>query len=264
MKSNFVRHKLKQGQPSIGSWLTLPDPFAARLMAATGFDWLTVELEHTPISLETAALMFSIASSAGVAPLVRIPVNSVENIKRVLDIGAWGIIVPQVNSRAEAEAVVEAARYFPEGNRSVGGQFHALNFGTDTGTYYEKANHEILVVVMLEHIRGVEKADEILSVPGIDACFIGPNDLHKSMGLAPTFDSQNECFVQAVTHVRQSAHKHKVASGIHVVDAANAQRRISEGFQFIAVASDAGFLAGKAKETATQLGLGGAGAAIKY
>src|SRR6185503_4619689 len=100
---------------------------------------------------------------------------------------AWGIVVPMVNSRAEAEAVVRAARYRPLGERSIGGQLHALNFDTDAATYYAKANEQILVVVMAEHAEAVENIDAILAVPGIDAVFVGPNDLHASLGLPPTF-----------------------------------------------------------------------------
>ena len=98
------------GEPSVGTWLTLPDVVAAQLMARTGFDWLTVELEHSPTSFETAAQMFAITAASGCVPLARVPINSVENIKRVLDTGAWGIVVPTVNSRAEAEAAVEIGR----------------------------------------------------------------------------------------------------------------------------------------------------------
>src|SRR5688572_22182162 len=117
MKSNPVRARLKRGEPSVGTWLTLPDPVVAQLMSKTGFDWLTVELEHTPTSFETAAQMFAIIAASGCVPLARVPINNVENIKRVLDTGAWGIVVPMVNSRAEAEAVVKAARYRPIGDR---------------------------------------------------------------------------------------------------------------------------------------------------
>src|SRR5262245_44026613 len=242
MKTNHVRHKLKRGEPSIGTWLTLPDLFTAQLMARMGFDWLTLEMEHTPMTLETAAASFSIISNSGVAPLVRVPMNTVENIKRVLDTGAWGIVVPMVNSRAEAEAVVEAARYRPVGRRSIGGSLHAANFDTDAASYYAKANEEILVVIMAEHVDAVERADEIFSVPGIDAVFIGHNELHASMRPPTNFDSDNKRFTDAVEHIRVNAKKHGVASGIHVADAAQAQRRAKEGFQFIALASDAGFM----------------------
>src|SRR3954471_20991970 len=219
MKRNHVRAKLKRGETSVGTWLTLPDPIAARLMARVGFDWLTVELEHTPTSLETAAHSLAIIGASGPAPLIRIPVNSTENIKRVLDIGAWGIVVPMVNTRAEAEAVVAAARYAPIGQRTIGGQLHAANFETDPATYYARANDEILVVIMAEHVKAIEAADEILSVPGIDAIFIGPNDLHNSMGKPPAFESDDKEFTGAVKHILEMARKHGVAPGIHVVDA---------------------------------------------
>src|SRR5437762_3030954 len=192
MRKNHVRAKLKEGQPSIGTWLTLPDTVAARLMARVGFDWLTVELEHTPVTFETAASSFAIIAASGCVPLARVPWNTGENIKRVLDTGAYGIVVPMVNSRAEAEAVVEAARYGPIGKRSIGGQLHASNFETDPGTYYARANEEILVVLMIEHIKAIEAADEIFSVPGVDVVFIGPNDLHNSMGKKPMFDGDDK------------------------------------------------------------------------
>lgn len=256
MKTNHVRAKLKNGEPSIGTWLTLPTPFSARQLAGVGFDWLTVELEHSPTNWETAAQCFLEIAAGGVAPLTRLPWNTGENIKRALDLGAWGVIVPMVNSKAEAEAVVEGARYYPMGNRSVGGQLHAISFGTAPATYYERANDEVLVIVMAEHVRGIENLDEILSVPGIDAVFIGPNDLHKSMGLKPSFESDHPQFVQALEHVRKTATKYGIAPGIHVADAAAAQRRRDEGFQFIAVASDIGLLLAKGREVASALGLG--------
>src|SRR5881296_2889179 len=166
MKTNQVRAKLKRGEPSVGTWLTLPDSTAALLMARVGFDWLTVELEHTPVTFETAAQSFAIIAACGTVPLARVPWNNGENIKRVLDTGAFGIVVPMVNSRAEAQAAVAAARYAPLGARSIGGQLHATNFDTDPATYYTNANEQILVVLMAEHIQAIEQADEILSVPG--------------------------------------------------------------------------------------------------
>src|SRR6266850_4703440 len=255
MKTNPVRAKLKRGEPSVGTWLTLPDPTAARLMARVGFDWLTVELEHTPVNFETAAQSFTVIAGSNCVPLARVPWNTGENIKRVLDTGAYGIVVPMVNSRAEAEAVVRAARYQPLGERSIGGQLHAANFDTDPATYYARANDEILVVLMIEHVRAIDAADEILSVPGVDVAFIGPNDLHNSMGKKPLFESDDTQFTEAVAHVLRTAKKRGVAPGIHVLDAAAAQRRIAEGFQFIAVTSEAGMMLAKAAEIAKTLGL---------
>src|ERR1044071_3133934 len=256
MKTNPVRAKLKKGECAIGTWLTLASTTAAHLMAQVGFDWLTVELEHAPTSFETAANCYPIIASGNCVPLPRVPINSVENIKRVLDTGSWGVIVPMVNSKAEAEAVVEAARYAPIGKRTIGGQMHAAMFGCDTGTYYKKANEEVLVIVMAEHIDAIEHADEIMCVPGIDVVFIGPNDLTNSMGLAPVFESDDKRFVEAVDHIYKTARKHGIAPGIHVSDWQAAARRREQGFQFIAVASETGFMLSKATETARKLGLG--------
>jgi 4-hydroxy-2-oxoheptanedioate aldolase len=168
MKTNLVRQKLKRGEAAIGAWLTLASPMATNLMARVGFDWLTVEMEHSPTTWETAASSYGLIAGHDCVPLTRIAINSVENIKRTLDLGSWGVIVPMVNSREEAQAVVDAARYQPIGKRSIGGQAHAASFRTDAATYYKQANEEILVVVMAEHVDAIERLDEILSVPGID------------------------------------------------------------------------------------------------
>lgn len=256
MKSNSVKAKLKAGQASVGSWLTLPDPVAARLMAGAGFDWLTVETEHTAFDIGVAAQCFTAITDRGCIPFSRVPWNTGENIKRVLDTGAWGVIIPMVNSAEEAAAAVEGTRYPPLGNRSVGGLLHAASFGTDPATYFAHANEEVLLVVMIEHIRGVEAAEEILAVPGIDAVFIGPNDLLNSMGKKPTYDPDDKEVLEAVTHVRETARKNGIAPGIHVSNAGAAARRIEEGFQFIAIASDAAFMVSKATENTKALDLG--------
>jgi len=274
MRSNPVREKLRRGEPSIDTWLCLPDPTAARLLASVGFDWLTVELEHAPVNIETAVQTFGavaaqgalagLAGAAATVPLVRVPANTTENIKRVLDNGAYGIVVPMVNSRAEARAVVDAARYAPVGRRSVGGFLHAVNFRTDPATYYDRANDEILVVVQTEHVDAVERADEILSVPGIDAFFIGPNDLLKSMGRQPAMESDDPAFVAALEHLLAMGRKHGVAPGIHTADAAAAKRRVAEGFRFVAVASDVAMLLARAQAELAALGLGGGGQVVRY
>jgi len=225
-------------------------------MAQVGFDWLTVDLEHNPISIETAATCFALISATETAPLARIPWNTGENIKRVLDSGAWGIVVPMVCSRPEAEAAVAAAKHPPEGVRSIGGSLHALSFGTDGGTYYARANEEILVVIQAEHIRAVEQADEIFSVPGLDAVFVGPNDLLASMGKKPRMETEDPDFVEALEHIRTTAKKYGVAPGIHVGTVEAVQRRIAEGWQFIALASELGLMLGAAHQALEALKAG--------
>ena len=247
MRHNTAKEKLRQGQPAVGTWLSLPDPFAALHLARVGFDWLNVDLEHNPINLESAALMFLNIAQSGCVPLARITVNSEENVKRVLDVGAWGVVCPMVNTREEAERLVSYVKYMPQGIRGVGGQLRALSFGTDAATYFQRANEETLVVVQAEHIQAVENADAILSVPGIDAVFVGPNDLSASMGLPPTGDCADPRVAEAVEHIRATALAHGVAPGIHVFDGATVRRRIDEGFRFIALSSDVHFMLARAK-----------------
>src|SRR5437868_2889070 len=124
MVQNKTKARLKAGEAVVGSWLAIPSQISARFMAQLGFDYLTVDMEHQPIGIECAASMFAAIAGAGVTPLARIPWNTAENIKRVLDCGAYGIVVPMVNTRAEAEAAVAAAKYPPAGIRSVGGALH--------------------------------------------------------------------------------------------------------------------------------------------
>jgi 4-hydroxy-2-oxoheptanedioate aldolase len=249
MRENRVKRRLKAGRPSVGSWLSLPCPEAARFLSQLGFDWLTIDTEHQPIDIRMAAQMFAAVAAGSAAPLVRVPWNTGEAIKRVLDCGAWGIVVPMVNTRAEAEAAVAAARYPPLGIRSVGGVLHAASFGTEAATYYARANDEILVVVQAESMAAVENAEAILSVPGIDAVFIGPNDLLATMGRPPAMETDEPEFVQALAHIVRVAQRHGVAPGIHVADAEAANRRIREGFQLVAIASHLRFmLAGARRE----------------
>ena len=244
MRANHVKERLAAGEPSVGTWLALPSPEAAEYVAAVGFDWLVADTEHNAIDIRTLAYMFTAMAGTGTAPMVRIPWNSHENIKRVLDAGAWGVVVPMVNTRAEAEAAVAACRYPPRGRRSVGGGRHALSFDTTADEYFQHACDNVLVVVQIEHIRGVEAAAEILGVPGVDACFIGPNDLAASMGrgLGVSLETDDPPLVEAIDHVRRVCLEHGVAPGIHCSNGKGVARRIAEGFQFCAMASELRYL----------------------
>ena len=242
MNQNQTKARLKAGGAVVGTWLAVPSVVSARFAAQLGFDYLTVDMEHQPIGIESASAMFGVIAAAGVTPLARVPWNTAENIKRVLDCGAHGIVVPMVNTRAEAEAAVAAAKYPPAGIRSVGGALHAMNFDTDPATYYARANDEILVVIQAESPEGVANADEILSVPGVDAVFIGPNDLLCQMGQVPKMENDSPQFVEALDHIVKTAAKYGVAAGIHTANHEACNRRMAQGFRFMAIASDARFL----------------------
>lgn len=240
MRANHVKRRLAAGEASVGTWLALPTPEGAEYVAALGFDWLVVDTEHSPIDIRTLAQMFMAMAHSSAAPMARLPWNTPENAKRALDAGAWGLVVPMVNSRAEAEQAVAAVRYPPLGQRSVGGGRHARGFDTTADQYFRQANDELLLVLQIEHVQGVEQADEILSVPGVDACFIGPNDLAASLGLGlgVPLESDAPPLVEAIAHVRQACARHGVAPGIHCSNASGVRRRLDEGFQFCAMASE--------------------------
>src|SRR3954466_8739171 len=161
MRANPVKKALKAGQPSVGTWLSLGSITAARFMARSGFSWLTVDIEHSLVDWETATHMFASIAEAGCTALARVPANRHDHIKRVLDNGAQGVVVPMVNSRQEALDAVAAALYPPRGNRSVGGSVHALNFGCSASDYYAHVDDELLIVLQCEHIQAVENADAI-------------------------------------------------------------------------------------------------------
>jgi 4-hydroxy-2-oxoheptanedioate aldolase len=238
MRSNPVKRALKEGKPSVGTWLSLGNVAAARFLARAGFDWLNVDAEHSMAGIETATLIFGAVADAGCTPLARVPTNRLEHIKRVLDNGAHGVVVPMINSRAEAEAAVAACLYPPQGIRSVGGSQHALNFDCTAPDYYMHANEELLIVLQCEHIQSVQNADAIFSVPGIDAIFVGPNDLAASMRAADGKPPSANATKEAMDHVLATCRKYKVAAGVHTSSPEEATMRIEQGWQFIAITSE--------------------------
>lgn len=238
MRVNPVKHALKAGQPAVGTWLSLGSITASRFMARAGFAWLTVDIEHSLVDWETATHMFASIADAGCVSLARVPGNRHDHIKRVLDNGAHGIVVPMVNTRQEAEEAVAAAKYPPVGNRSVGGSVHALNFQATPADYYARANDEILVVLQCEHIQAVNDADDIFSVPGIDAIFVGPNDLAASMRGKDGKNPSGASMTETLQRILAACKKNKVPAGLHCYSAEEAKMRIAEGWQFIAIGSE--------------------------
>ncbi len=238
MKINQVKRALKAGKPQLGSWLSLASVAAARYMARAGFPWLTVDMEHSHADIHTAAMMFAAIADSGCVPVARVPAGKHEWIKMALDCGAMGIVAPMVMDADEARAIVAATKYPPEGNRSVGGGLHALNFDATADEYYSKANDEILVIIQAEHIDTFDRLDEIYSVPGLDAVFIGPNDLRYSMRSADGEFPSKERLEAALTKIREAARRNNLPSGIHTPNVEAALQRASEGFQFIAVGSE--------------------------
>ncbi|HVB10730.1 MAG TPA: aldolase/citrate lyase family protein [Bacillota bacterium] len=239
MIENRVRQRLAAGRAVLGSWLTTASPLVAELMATRGYDWLMIDLEHSPASWETAAAMIGAIIRRGVAPYVRVPSGTAENVKRALDAGAMGVLVPMVNSPEEAAAMVAATRYPPEGQRSIGGWLRSARWDTDAAGYLEAANREVLLIVQAEHVRHLERADAIATVPGVGVVFIGPNDFSASYGRRRGDPAMEEAYAGVLAACKAAG----VAPGFHAADAAEAALRLRQGFRFVAVGTDDSLLA---------------------
>lgn len=253
MKTNYVKEKLRRGEPSFGTWLSLGNLHATRVLARAGFEWLTLDMEHGPFGWSEAALLCAAVADAGCVPLVRVPEGSMWCIKRALDAGAFGIVVPMVNTPEQARTAIDAARYPPQGKRSIGGGMHTLNFAATASEYYERANDEILVVLQTESPEGVENAEAIYGLAGCDAVFIGPNDLRRQMRTPDGRDPTAEQFEAAIQRVIEAGRRTGTPTGMHVMDPEAALRRAAEGMQFIAIGSDLRMMAAQASDWISRL-----------
>jgi len=236
-----TKEKLRAGQPALGGWMMIGHPVIAEVMAGEGFDWICADLEHTVTDIPTFLNIALALKGTGVDLLARLHSCDPVLAKLVLDAGAAGIIVPCVNTPEEAARSVAMAKYPPAGFRGAS-LCRASDHGRNFSDYFAGHNDRVIVAVMLEHIDGVRRADEILAVPGIDAAFIGPYDLSASMGLAGQLEHPQ--VVAAVQTVLDACQRHGVAPGIHVVapDPAAVRQRIDAGFRFIACGLDTNFI----------------------
>ncbi|MEJ5308588.1 MAG: aldolase/citrate lyase family protein [Anaerolineae bacterium] len=257
LKSNPVTDKLRSGQPSVGSWLSLCSPVAAETMAAMGWDWLVVDVEHSPVGFETMVNCFRATQLGGAVPMARIPWNDTIWIQRTLDAGALGLVVPMVNTAEDARGVVSNMRYAVKGQRSFGGSRIAAYIDGDYRTWTEE---NLAVIVMIETMQAVENAEAILGTEGVVGCFIGPNDLALSMGVSPSETGPGTAHEAAIQAVLAAAKKTGKAAGKHCFTAPEVTLRIGQGFQFLALASDLRFMAKAAREAFDTIDFTGAAA----
>ena len=206
-------------------------------MARAGFDWLAVDLEHSVITIREAEELIRVISLHGVPPLVRLTSNNADLIKRVMDAGAHGVIVPMVNSRADAERAVASVYYPPRGSRGVG-LARAQGYGTAFADYRAWLDKEAVVIVQVEHIAAVEDLESILDTPGVDGYIIGPYDLSASMGIPGQFDDPR--LKQVIELIRTTGIARAKPGGLHVVepDAAQVREHVARGFRFLAYSLD--------------------------
>lgn len=233
---------LKEGRVALGAWITIANPEVSEMLSLLGFDWLLFDLEHAPIDYQQLEYML-MGVRGEATPLVRVPFNDPVYVKRVLDLGVAGVLFPLINSRSDAELAVKSVRYPPEGIRGVGPR-RAASYGLKTQEYFDHAG-EILVIVQIETREAVERAEEILSVEGVSAFFVGPNDLSFSYGKRSWKDEEVRRAIERLSEVSRST---GVPGGMYCSDYESLEFALRSGFKLIALGSDYRFLVRGARE----------------
>jgi 4-hydroxy-2-oxoheptanedioate aldolase len=245
MRPNPLRHRLLDGQPCRGVWLSLPCPPAARLLATLGADWYVIDAEHSPMGIETMTAMVAAVADAHCPAIVRVQHNRTEYLKWALDAGAAGVIAPMVNTPDEATRLVQAAKYPPMGARSHGSAWAGLPFELPMTDYQRHANQQTLCIAQIESAEGLERMRDIAAVPGLDGLFVGPVDLAISLSSRPGADVGIETAIADIAHVGKV---YGLPIGIYCRTPAEADQRISQGYQLVTVATDVAVLMGGVRD----------------
>jgi len=257
VRENTVKTIWKQGGAVVNGWCGIPSSIAAENMAQAGWDALTVDLQHGHVDYQTAVTMFQAISTTATIPLARVPWLDPGIIMKLLDAGSFGIICPMVNTRKECEALVAACRYPPLGYRSFGPVRATWYGGAD---YWKSANDTVITMAMIETKQALENLDDILTVPGLDSIYIGPNDLALSLGYMPSGVPTEPGVLDAIKTIVAGARRRGVYAGIHCGSTAMAKQMIEWGFQFVTLLADNAFLGAAAKEAVAEMRGTGAGA----
>jgi len=244
MRSNRVQELWKNNKAAIGGWLSIPTGYSAELMAHQGWDVLTVDMQHGLINTSELAPMLTAISTTDVTPLVRVPWLEPGIIMKALDSGSYGIICPMINTREDAERLVSYCRYAPEGERSFGPSRASLYGGKD---YQDKANETILIFAMIETQKALKNIDEIVSVKGLDAVFVGPSDLGLSLGHVPGKHDE-PTLLNAIENILKKAKLNGIRAGIYTLTSKYARRMIEMGFDYVVISSDARLIASQAQK----------------
>ena len=241
-----IKKKITANEVTIGSWVTIGHSSIVEIMATAGFDWLTIDMEHSAITLDKAQELITVIQSKNMGSFVRVGENSSLLIKRVMDAGADGVIVPMVNNKDDALKAVNAAKYPPKGRRGVG-LARAQNYGIGFDDYNEWQSKNSVVIAQIEHIKAVENIEEIISVDGIDGVIIGPYDLSASLNIPGELEHKD--LTNAVSHVKSVCEDNNHPLGFHIIkpDHKAVQKKIEDGYSFIGFSLDFFFLGDKAR-----------------
>ncbi|GAP35383.1 HpcH/HpaI aldolase family protein [Piscinibacter sakaiensis] len=245
MKPNRLRTLWAADQAAVNGWLAVPHAFSAEVMAHQGWDSLTIDMQHGVIDYPAMLGMLQAISTTPTVPVVRVPWLEPGILMKTLDAGALGVICPMINSREEAQRLVAWTNYAPKGMRSVGPVRAQMVHGAD---YLQRANEEVVAFAMIETAQALDRLDDILSVEGLEAIYIGPSDLSLSLGCSPVFDDVDPKAAEAIDHILARAKAHGVWAGIHNGRPDVAAARIGKGFRFVTVSSDARLIAAGAQD----------------
>ena len=234
---NLKSKKFYSDNITIGSWISLYNLGMTEIFAKNNFDWIVVDLEHSHITINQAAELIRIIDLCGSRPLVRLTSNNQDQIKRVLDAGADGVIVPMIRNKEEAKQAVDYVKYPPIGKRGVGLN-RAQKYGTAFDTYQEWVKDEVVVIAQIEHIDAVNNLEDIFSVPGIDGIIVGPYDLSSSLGKPGDFNSKQ--YLDSLKKIKHLINSKKIIAGIHIVepDIEKVNDAIKDGFNFVSYSVD--------------------------
>ena len=250
MRENRLRQIWQSGGAVVNGWLAIPNSFSAETMAHQGWDSLTIDLQHGVVDYQAMIPMLQAISTTDTVPVVRVPWLAPDHLMKALDAGAYGVICPMVNSREDAQNLVAWTHYAPRGTRSFGPLRALLYGGAD---YPQHANDTIVTFAMIETARALDNLDDILSVEGLDAIYIGPSDLSLSLGCRPVLDDVDPKASEAIDHILARAKVHGVIAGIHNGTTEGALARIAKGFQFVTVSSDARLMAAGAQQVVARM-----------
>jgi 4-hydroxy-2-oxoheptanedioate aldolase len=240
MRDNRLRTLWAQDKAAVNGWLMVGNSFSAEVMAHQGWDTITIDMQHGMVNEADLVPMLQAISTTPTVPIVRVPWLEPAILMKALDAGAYGVICPMVNTREDALKLVAYTHYAPQGSRSFGPVRATLYAGVD---YAKHANRTVVTFAMIETAQALDNLDSILSVPGLDAIYIGPSDLSLSLGCKPAFDEVDPRVQQAIEHIAKRAKAHGVVAGIHNGKPDVARARVDMGFRFVTLGSDTSLLA---------------------